>query len=140
MTALQVHDRQVQDRQLQAQARPVDGRRSLLQALEFLTERGVSPDVICLAMVRAGISLEVARVLSQCVVTSQPALPAPVHPTPTYGSAAAERALRALVGVLVTLVLYLGLGLVLGFTLGMELGLAQGVEQGIGHVLRLVGL
>jgi hypothetical protein len=124
---------------LQLQTRPVDGRRNLIEVLQFLADRGVSADVVRLAMVRAGIPADLALALSQCVVSSQPLLPSPAprRASPDTGRAA-SLALRGLVRVSVVVFLYLGLGLALGFSLGMEMGLAQGLEHGIDQVLRLV--
>lgn len=139
------HQMHVQVQEFEVRPRAVDGRKSLLEVLQFLTDRGVSRDVICLAMVRAGISLEVARVLSQCVVTSEAQLTAPIstpRPAEADSGRAASLALRSLTRVFVTVVLYLGLGLAFGFLMGMELGLAeglsQGMEQGLERVVRLV--
>lgn len=122
------------------ESRPIDARRNLLDALEFLANRGATPDMIRLAMERAGISAEVARVLSQCVVTTAPqSLPAPLPAIPDTGKAA-SRALRKLAGFVLTVVFLWGAGLALGFAVGMELGLAQGLESGLDAVHRLVRL
>lgn len=120
--------------QVRAGAAP-DGRRSLLDVLQFLADRGVSPEVIGLAMSRAGIPVEVSRVLAEFVVTSQPALAPPAqarrHEVDT--GRAAEMFIRKATTTAMTVVLFLGAGLGVGFAVGMEIGLAQGLEQGIEH-------
>jgi hypothetical protein len=132
MTGLQV--------ELQVLPRPVDGRRSLPDVLQFLADRGVSPNVIGLAMARAGIPVEVSRVLADLVVTSHRALP---PPAPMRGSRhdpgrLAQLFLRKLLGVAVTVVLFLGAGLALGFSIGIEIGMAQGFEHGIERLQALL--
>ena len=124
-----------------------DQRRSLMEVLEFLTRRGVSADVIQLSMVRAGISVEVARILAQCIVTipAQPAAPLPSLP-PRIQSApmqndqssrAAEIALRKLIGLMINIAVIWGVGITLGFVVGIEMGLAQGLEAGLDRVTQL---
>ncbi len=129
---------------LQVQAKAADSRRSLLDVLQFLADRGVSPEVIGLAMTRAGIPVEVSRVLAELVVTSQPAI-APPSQARRYEAdtgRTAELFMRMFIKTTVTVVLFLGTGLALGFAIGMEIGLAQGVEhgieQGIDRIQRLV--
>ncbi len=118
---------------LQVQAKAADSRRSLLDVLQFLADRGVSPAVIGLAMTRAGIPVEVSRVLAELVVSSQPALapPAQAREYETDTGRTAELFMRMVVNTTVTVVLFLGVGLAFGFAIGMEIGLAQGVEHGI---------
>jgi hypothetical protein len=133
------------------QEKQTENRRSLIDVLEFLTRRGVSVDVIQLAMVRAGISVEVARILAQCVVTTpnspepaaaatptEPPLPIPV--LNDRASRAAEIALQKMMGWAVVVAVIWGFGITLGFAVGMEMGLAQGVEAGLDRVARIVGL
>lgn len=130
-------------------------RRSLMEVLEFLTRRGVSVDVIKLAMVRAGISTEVAHLLAQYVVTAPqqppvaPPLPAAqaeaTAPSPALrgsdvSSRAAELALRKLIGGIVLVGVIWGVGITLGFAVGMEVGISQGIETGLNHIIRVVGL
>jgi len=118
---------------LQVQAKAADGRRSLLDVLQFLADRGVSPEVIGLAMTRAGIPVEVSRVLAELVVTSQPAIAPPTQARRYEADTGRAAALfmRMAVKTTVTVVLFLGVGLAFGFAVGMEIGLAQGIEHGI---------
>ena len=131
--------------EIRTDAKPtnLDGRRSLMEVLEFLARRGVSTEVIQLAMVRGGISLEVARILAQCVATTPAApaaLPSPPAPRQSDRSGrAAEIALRKLIGLMVLVGVVWGIGITLGFAVGMEMGFAQGVEDGLDRVRHLVG-
>jgi len=122
----------------------------LLQVLQHLAQRGASVDVIRLAMVRGGISEDVARLLAPCVVSTrkmpdpspapEPAvLPiAPVSRAPDTGRAA-EAALRAMMrGVMLVAVVWV-FGIALGFVVGMELGVAQGIEDGIDRLRAAAG-
>ena len=125
---------------LQVQARAVDGRRTLLDVLQFLADRGVSPEVIGLAMSRAGLPVEVSRVLAELVVSSQPAL-APPTQARSYAvdtGRTAELFIRKAIKATLVIVLFLGAGLGVGFAVGMEIGLAQGFEHGIEQLQRLV--
>jgi len=126
----------------------LDSRRSLMEVLEFLSRRGVSTEVIQLAMVRAGISLEVARILAQCVATTPAttpaapaALPSPAAPRQLDRSGrAAQIALQKMIGLMVLVGVIWGIGITLGFAVGMEMGFAQGVEDGLARIHHLVGL
>jgi hypothetical protein len=130
----------------------IENRRSLMEVLEFLARRGVSVDVIQLAMVRAGISVEVARILAQCVVTTpQPTEPAEavdaiaprLPPMPMHNARTgrtAEIALQKMLGFAVMIIVIWGFGITLGFAVGMEMGLVQGVEAGLDRVAQLVSV
>jgi hypothetical protein len=155
--------------QLEATRTKTDNRRSLMEVLEFLVQRGANTDTLRLAMVRAGITEEVARVLAQCIVSpesiappaeaqavAEPARvepppravepqPAPIHKTSHHSSGrAAEKALRSMLGAIFMIAAIWGVGIVLGFAVGLELGVAQGLERGIDEgierVLRFAGL
>jgi hypothetical protein len=122
----------------------IDTRRSLVDVLKFLSRSGASTEVIQLAMVRGGISIEVARILAQCVASTPmapPALPAPMGPRKIDGTGrAAEIALQKITGLVIYAGIIWGVGIALGFAIGMEMGFAQGVEDGLDRVRQLVGL
>jgi len=129
---------------------PVSGAPQLLQVLQHLAHRGASVDVIRLAMVRGGISEDVARLLAPCVVSTRkmPASPPapepavlPIVPAPTAADTgrAAEAALRAMMrGVMLIAVVWV-FGIALGFVVGMELGVAQGIEDGLDRLRAAAG-
>ena len=141
------------DLQMEALNTKTDNRRSLMEVLEFLVNRGASTETIRLAMVRAGITTEVAHVLSQCVVApetvaapenaSATTAPSSAVPARAYGasSRAAGLALQKLLGLIVMVGLIYGVGILLGFSAGMELGRAQGlqsIEAGLDRIARVV--
>lgn len=119
----------------------IHGRGGVLDILVFLSRRGASIEVIQLAMVRAGISVEVARLLAQCVVSTRAAPPAAVAPrTLDRSGRVAEIALQKLIGLVILVAIIWGVGITLGFAIGMEMGFTQGLENGLDRVRQLVGL
>lgn len=120
------------------------GRRNLAEVLAFLERRGASPAVLEMAMMRSGLTPEVARLLSQCVASGElvpldqelalsgdgPAPPT-ATPDPTDTGAASAKALRWLAGTALVWAGLLIAGLGLGFALGMEMGVAQGFDDGM---------
>ncbi len=111
------------------------GRRNLMEVLAFLERRGASPAVLELAMVRSGITPDVARLLSQCMVSGELA-PAPTA-SPTGPDATGDTSAKALRWIAQTVLVWGGLlvgGLGFGFVLGLEIGAAQGFEEGLDRI------
>jgi len=126
----------VTELQFEAPKTGPDNRRSLMEVMEFLVNRGASTETIRLAMIRAGITKEVARVLSQCVASPETVAAhanAPAATAPARGNSVSSRSAKSapqnFLASIVMVALLSGVGAALGFSVGMERGLAQGLNQ-----------
>jgi hypothetical protein len=116
-------------------------RDSLLDVLLFLERRGASPDVIALAMQRAGIQADVARLLSRCgtaMETPPPAQSCSTLAAPVRTGIAAERALRGGLRLVVVWLLIFGSAMVAGIAIGYESGIVAGWEAGVDRLVAIV--
>lgn len=119
-----------------------DTRRKATDILVYLFKRGASTEVIQLAMVRAGLSVEIARTLAQCVGSARMAYP----PMPAQNvrrqidrsGRAAEIALHKLINFVILVGVIWVVGITLGFAVGMEMGYAKGIENGLDWVRSLL--
>lgn len=112
-------------------------RKNLLDVLMFLERRGTAPEVIALAMRRAGIQADVARLLSRCPVATQVPQERPAAADDRIGIAA-ERALRGTLRLLATWLLVFGSALLVGLAFGYELGAAAGFEAGMDRLVAML--
>lgn len=116
-------------------------RDSLLDVLLFLERRGASPDVIALAMQRAGIQADVARLLSRCgAATDTPPVirSCLAPPAPNRTGIAAERALRAVMRLVAIWLVLFGSALMAGTAIGYESGVAAGWEAGMDRFAEMI--
>lgn len=117
-----------------------EARHGLLDVLTFLERRGASPEAMELAMQRAGIQADVARLLSRCTGpnASEPATaPAPERAALQTGRSA-ELALFQIASGLWLTVLVFGIGVAAGMTIGYEFGLGLGFEAGLDRLAAML--